>query len=122
MAGVAGRLFDHVNQDPPERDHAPPAGGNDMIEIGVGRHNFAGSGALVCIERDQRLDGVVVIEAEVGVGILVGPGVVERSGRRTTFRTSAARHRQGASPVHPARCRSRPVIAEGPPDRGPRSS
>ena len=55
----------------------PRLAGTTWSRSGLVGHNLTGSGAFGLIEGDQRFDGVVGVEAEVGIGVLVGPRIFE---------------------------------------------
>src|SRR5690606_23716116 len=71
VTAVASGLFDHVHDYPPHADLASRR--RHGVVQGAGGGDLAGYVAFLPVEADEAVGGVVRIETEVGVGVVVGP-------------------------------------------------
>src|ERR671911_613602 len=76
VADVAGRLLDHVDQDPAPAQLPALAPGmlDDLVQRGRGGHDLAAAVALGLVEGEDVSGGLAGLDAPVGVRVLLGPG------------------------------------------------
>ena len=77
MSGMARCLFNHVSDNPAEREPFPAAAPNrEVVHLGIG-HEFVRSGHSLGVERDDAVDGLTVLDPEVRIRILLRPRVAD---------------------------------------------